>query len=118
MAFSFFGIILFFFLVGANDSVRNILLIFITFLFAYLIALLSVFFTKHEKFGKAIKASIKKAHHFIIPVIIILIKVYIIIQISVIYKNTGILATAINLILFLIIFSWVKIYISEIAKTI
>ncbi len=112
-----FIVLFFIFLIGLKQNVIPIILAILAFTFVYFTFILSVLFTQKNRFNQ-IKEALKKGFlripYFLLPLMLIFITSFLVSKINLIYKNLQVFAVIFNLVLFLLVFSWVKIYISDV----
>jgi len=96
-------------LLSFQKSAIAISLVILIFAFLYFTLLISYFVTKENKIRKAFKISTIK--HLLVPIIFIIITSFIITKLNILYKSlSAYITTIIDIILFLFVFSWIKIY--------
>lgn len=114
--FAFFAVLFFIFMAGLKQNALIIMPIFV-FVFLYFTLILSVLFTQKNRFSQikeALKKGVVKIQYFLLPLILIFITSFLASKINLIYKSLQVFAIIFNLVLFLLIFSWVKVYISDV----
>lgn len=110
-----FTALFFIILIGFKQDAMQITILALISIFIYFTPILFFLFTKENKLSqikKALKIGVTKIHYFLIPIMFISITYLIITRVSILYRNMS-SAIFFNLVLFLLLFAWVKIYLSD-----